>query len=129
MFTNIGNDAIDVSGSNIELSNIEMNQIGDKGFSIGEASIALVDKLTIDNADIGVAVKDGSTLNAESILFNNNEVDVAVFKKKAEYGNAYAVINNTNIRPYLLELGSRLVVNGKERGVNSSDLRTKIYGK
>jgi hypothetical protein len=129
VFTNIGNDAIDVSGSNIELSNIEMNQIGDKGFSIGEASIALVDKLTIDNADIGVAVKDGSTLNAESILFNNNEVDVAVFKKKAEYGNAYAVINNTNIRPYLLELGSRLVVNGKERGVNSSDLRTKIYGK
>ena len=128
IFTNIGNDAIDVSGSNIELSNVEMNQIGDKGFSVGEASIALVDQLTIDNAAIGVAVKDGSTLNAESIEVHNSEVDVAVFKKKTEYGDAYAVINNTNIRTYLLELGSRLLINGSERGVNSSDLRAKIYG-
>jgi len=129
IFTNIGNDAIDVSGSNIQLINVEMSQIGDKGFSVGEASIASVDQLTINNAAIGVAVKDGSTLNAESIEVYNSEVDVAVFKKKTEYGDAYAVINNTNIRAYLLELGSRLIINGKERGVNSSDLRAKIYGK
>ena len=35
-FINLGNDAIDVSGSDIKITNVTINKAGDKGLSAGD---------------------------------------------------------------------------------------------
>ena len=58
-FINIGNDALDFSGSTIQLQDIPSN-IGDKGISAGEASTIEANKVTVDGAEYAVASKDKS---------------------------------------------------------------------
>ena len=49
-FINSGNDAIDVSGSIIELQNIFINGVGDKALSAGENSRMTAHQIEIKNA-------------------------------------------------------------------------------
>ena len=44
-FVNIGNDAIDFSGSNSEISFISFDNIGDKGISVGENSFIIMNDI------------------------------------------------------------------------------------
>ena len=61
-FINTGNDAIDSSGSTIEITNVIMSGIGDKGISVGENSRVLANDMSISDAAIGMSSKDNSNL-------------------------------------------------------------------
>ena len=61
-FINLGNDAIDVSGSDIKITNVTINKAGDKGLSAGENS-----KMTINNVTINNIYSTGPPLSNRSV--------------------------------------------------------------
>ena len=66
-FLTCGNDALDVSGSEIQVESIFLDGVGDKGISAGEKSRIVVDKLEGKNSRIVVASKDWSEVFIQKI--------------------------------------------------------------
>ena len=64
--TNIGNDGLDLSGSNVFLS-LRIEGVGDKAISVGEKSQLVAENINIKNSRIGIASKDQSNVEANSI--------------------------------------------------------------
>ena len=60
--SHIGRNALDFSGSNVNISNIILS-IGDKGISCGEESTIKAEKISIEKAVTGIAAKDLSQVN------------------------------------------------------------------
>ena len=115
-FKTIGNDAIDFSGSRIRIANVLIEDTEDKGISGGEESFLSVENTIIKRSGIGVASKDLSMVE-----FNNGEIidctyGLVLLQKKAEYGPATVIINNSKIKnpetEMLIELGSEVVIDG-----------------
>ncbi|MBT8232581.1 MAG: right-handed parallel beta-helix repeat-containing protein [Saprospiraceae bacterium] len=110
-----GNDAIDVSGSVIEVVNTTIDKAGDKGISAGEQSTVTVRFSNINGAVIGAASKDNSLLKIYNSTIDNCETGLAAFQKKPEFGPAKIVIEDTKLknvkRNYLIEEKSSLIIN------------------
>ena len=86
-FINIDGDAIDTSGSNVEIFGVKILNVGDKGISAGEESIVTVSNILIDNAKIGIASKDSSKVLGNNLVINNSrEFDLASYNKKKIFG-------------------------------------------
>lgn len=135
-FLNIGigdddGDALDLSGSVVEVGDLWINNTTDKGLSVGEESILSVDDVVIQKADIAVAVKDNSKLNIENAKIIDSRIGVAVFQKKSEFGSATANIDfledNSKI-PFLVEQESVLTVEGIIQDANNSQVAEMLYG-
>jgi hypothetical protein len=124
-FVEIGNDAVDFSGSQVEIEGLYVDGAGDKGISVGERSQVLVNKATIKNARLGVASKDLSEVILDKeIVFENLEVGLAAYQKKPEYGPAEIMqdlISATKVKTdFLIEKGSTLqqplkIIKGTEK--------------
>jgi len=82
---NISGDAIDTSGSNVEIKNFYINKAKDKGISIGEASIVNIQKGEISNSTIGIAIKDRSIAKIKNLINFNNLIDLSLYRKKSFY--------------------------------------------
>lgn len=121
-FIDCGNDGIDVSGSIVELNNIFMNGLFDKGISIGENSKATLNNIEIENTEIAVASKDMSEITIDQIAISRSRIGFLVFQKKPEFAGAMiSVINSTlsNIEtPFLVEENSLLTIDGKSVETN-----------
>jgi len=117
LFTNIGNDAIDFSGSHIKITNSTINGAEDKGVSGGEDSHLIIENTTISNANIGLASKDLSTLDVTDSKINNCKYGLVLLQKKPEYGPASMKLNKVTIQKseirMLIEKGSKVIFNGK----------------
>ena len=83
---NIGNDAIDFSGSNIKIKDVFFENIGDKLISVGENSNIKISNINAKKSHIGIASKDGSIVNIEGIDFDYVNIPFAAYQKKNEYG-------------------------------------------
>lgn len=133
LFEKLGNDGIDVSGSNIVMNNIEVNEAGDKAISIGEKSTATIENTRIARSAIGVNTKDLSTTDIEGLEIRDTRLAFTAFQKKEEYGAGIIVANNVLAKGvdelYLIEENSSMVYNGKEIMVKIKDVKDKMYGK
>lgn len=113
-FLDSGNDAIDVSGSNILISNTNIQRAGDKGISAGEASTVRAVRTQIDLANIGSASKDLSQLTLHNVQISNCKTGVTAFQKKPEFGPAKIFMKNTTLenveKESMIEKLSTLVV-------------------
>ena len=116
-FVNIGNDAIDYSGSYVRITNTEIDGAEDKGVSGGEDSHLKLVNLVVRNSNIGLASKDLSTLDVKDSKVIDCNYGIVLLQKKPEYGPAKMTLDNTLIEhaktPYLIEVGSEVVVDGK----------------
>lgn len=111
-FVDCGNDAIDISGSFVEINNIFINKAKDKGLSVGENSEMIAKDIEILNTEIAVASKDLSTLNIDNVTLDNCKIGFTVYQKKPEFGPAFItvkkrVLNKVEI-PYKIEDNSRI---------------------
>jgi len=117
-FFECGNDALDVSGSVVELSQIKINQAGDKGISVGEDSRMKASDVEIKNCNIGVASKDMSELELNNAKLYGCNIGLAVYQKKPEFGPALINASGLSIeeieKPYIVETNSRIIANGEE---------------
>ncbi|MDC0124972.1 hypothetical protein OAP15_01540 [Candidatus Pelagibacter sp.] len=96
---NIKGDALDFSGSKLNVFNVLISFIGDKALSIGESSIVNFDNIFIEESFTGVAVKDASTVKIESIKMKNilNDAFMTYIKKPYFYGNTRLKVSNLNM--------------------------------
>ena len=88
-FKDIGNDALDFSGSLIKTNNLIMDNVNDKGISAGEASDLTIKKITISNSNIGICSKDNSKIVFTDVKLINNKIGLTAFQKKNEFGPGY----------------------------------------
>ena len=132
VFKNIGNDAIDVSGTLLDISNITISEIQDKGISVGEDSHITGTNIIINNSSLALTSKDLSTLNLDGVQVDNCDVVFTVFQKKSEYGSALINCNNTTYKnykeEYLVQINNTLIVNSNERNIKVKDVESKLYG-
>lgn len=116
-FEKTGNDAIDVSGSKIKCSDIEIISAGDKAFSAGEKSELIVTDSKVRNSEIGFASKDNSNIECKRIDIFNSKLGFTAYQKKPEYGPAKISAEDVNMRgnkvETLTEIRSTIFLNGK----------------
>ncbi len=130
-FTNIGNDAIDFSGSHIQIIDTDITEVEDKGISGGEGSDLTVINTTILRANIGVASKDLSTVTLRNSLIKDCNYGLVLLQKKPEYGPASMELVQTKIEqaktPMLIEKGSVVTIDGKIYEGDKTDVSSLFY--
>ena len=76
--------------------NTQIINNGDKGISVGEKSTAEISAITIEEASIGLAAKDGSIVSIADSYFKGNSIHLASFLKNWRYGQSGANITVKN---------------------------------
>jgi len=131
VFTNIGNDAIDFSGSDIIIENTQIYDAMDKGISGGEDSRLSVKNCIIERANIGIASKDLSTVTVESSKVEDCNYGIVLLQKKPEYGAAKMILKNVDFinskTKFLIEEGSVVTENGKEIQGKEKNVALRFY--
>lgn len=131
-FVNVGNDGIDVSGSKIDVINVRMDGIGDKGLSAGENSQMNAQHIDISNAEIGACSKDRSWLTLTDVQLVKARIGITLFMKKTEFGPAYASAERVTMEgaeiPYLVETNSQLTLDGGIFLANRANVKEILYG-
>tara|TARA_Y100000310_G_scaffold185974_1_gene186018 strand:- start:993 stop:3587 length:2595 start_codon:yes stop_codon:yes gene_type:complete len=116
-FYNNGNDAIDISGGVVRIDDVTINKSRDKGISIGENSQVEIRHTTVIGSKIALASKDMSDVLLSNIKIGDSKYGLIVFQKKPEFGASYILATNINVnnveRPYLVEEGSQLILDGE----------------
>jgi len=95
-FEDSGNDGMDISGTtDLIIKNNKIRASGDKGISVGEDSHITIINNSIEDTQMGIAVKDNSTviLNHNNII--NNSVGAAAYNKKELFGGGHIKVYNT----------------------------------
>ena len=132
-FVNCGNDGIDVSGSQINLSNVVIKQPSDKAISGGEASNITGNGIKILGGEIGIVSKDSSKIELTDVQISDTRLGLSSFQKKTEYGNGVIEISNlklvNNELDYLIENGSRLSIDNIPVITVSNNVIDQMYGK
>jgi hypothetical protein len=131
-FVASGNDAIDASGSVIDIQDVFINGAGDKGLSTGENSQVTVTNIEIKNAEIAVASKDISDLTIYNLEISGGEIGFAAYQKKPEFGPASITVDGLEMSgvpiPYLVEPQSKVVVDSVVIEPNREHVEEILYG-
>ncbi len=106
-----GNDCIDFSGGSYSIQNIYLENCIDKGVSVGEKSNITINKLIVNNSNIGLAVKDSSIAKIIDGSFHKNIFCLAAYRKKIEFDGAKAIIKKSNCKNHELynQKGSEII--------------------
>jgi hypothetical protein len=84
-----GGDAIDVSGSVVEVNGTRFLDISDKALSVGEQSEMIATEVIIEQVGTGAASKDGSRLDiSRSSIKQARNAGLMAYTKKPEFGPA-----------------------------------------
>ncbi len=130
-FQNIGNDAIDFSGSHVTITGCEMYEVNDKAISGGENSKLIAEDCIIEKATIGVASKDSSHVELNNIEMFKVVYGFVSFIKKPEYGPASIEAENLKMKRVMvfhqIEEGSVLTVNEQPIHGREKNLAIKLY--
>ena len=117
-FSNIGGDAIDTSGSHVEVSSVTLESIRDKAVSAGEASTLQLQDLDINAVGVGVAVKDYSSVTVKDArIATTGLAAIMAYSKKPEYGGAIVsaegIAFDDSSEVAICQLGSTLLLEGE----------------
>ncbi len=130
---NTQNDGLDFSGSQVELHNINLSRIGDKGVSGGENTSASIENINIKDSFIGISSKDKSIVKTENLEILNTKIPFTSYQKKPEYGPATIVVKNfkgkVEKNDYRIESNSLLVINGDSLKGKETNVYDKLYKK
>lgn len=121
-FTNIGNDAMDFSGSEITITDSEVNIAEDKGISAGEGSKITIINTNIQRANIGLASKDLSVMKVIDSKVETCNYGIVLLQKKPEYGPSVMILKNT----LLLDLKVEMLI---EENCKVNIYNRTIFGK
>ncbi len=131
-FLTIGNDGIDVSGTELIVENVFMDGIGDKGLSAGENSTMTVTNVEIHNAEIAITSKDQSTIYITDSKVRDSRIGMALFQKKPEFGPGFIEATRMDMGKseieFLVEKNSQLTMDGKSIAHNNAKVKQILYG-
>ena len=122
-----GGDAVDTSGSTVEITDSKFRQVSDKSISVGEASNVTVSGIDIDDTGTGLASKDRSTLKATKVTIKGAKfAALTAYIKKPEYGGATIIADNITVdggkTRNLVQNGSRIVLAGRTLDTQDIDI-------
>ena len=131
-FNNPANDAIDISGSKMDFTNVTIDGFGDKGLSLGENSFAKTQNIIIKNGEIGLACKDFSKITGNLIYIENCSLGITSFQKKSEFGPSEISLLDVSIsncsKPLLIENNSEVFINSEYVTPNTDEVKNLLYG-
>ena len=108
------NDCIDVSAGIYNFNFLDLDSCGDKGLSIGEESKIKIQKINVNNSELGIASKDGSIANISNVNIQNVDTCLGSYNKKKEFSGGYIKINEFNcikfIKKNILDSQSRILL-------------------
>ena len=132
LFKNIKGDAIDTSGTQLDISKVNITFAGDKAISIGEKSKVSINDVAIEDTNIAFASKDYSEVSINNAIIKRCNIGLAAYQKKPEFGSASINANNISFedvaKEVLLQNGSRIKVNGTDYQGQELDVE-KLYQK
>lgn len=122
-----GGDAVDTSGSTVEITDSKFRQVSDKAISVGEASTVTASGIDIDDTGTGLASKDRSTLKATNITIKGAKfAALTAYIKKPEYGGATIIADDITVdggnTRNLVQNGSRIVLAGRTLDTQDIDI-------
>ena len=114
-YSDIGGDGIDVSGTELVVEEAVLERVNDKGLSIGEASNARINNISVSGAGTGIASKDGSQTTVNGATFTNIlHAALMAYTKKPSYGPGKLVAENMTMQNVgeeaVVQTGSTIVV-------------------
>lgn len=131
-FINSGNDAIDCSGSQVLITDVLMDGVGDKGLSAGEKSNFEAINVVIKHAELAVACKDLSIITGENIRIDSSRIAYTAYQKKPEYGAASIQIEKSKVNEFelltLLERRSEIILDGIAYEADNILVKKVLYG-
>jgi hypothetical protein len=131
-FRNIGNDAIDISGAQIFVNDVNLYKVGDKGISAGENGNVTGNNLSINESEIGITSKDSSVVDLTNVNLTNVKLAYTAFQKKSEYGPAAIKItrgfSSNHKLLHLIEINSVLQLNERIIVGSRDDVKKTLYG-
>lgn len=90
------NDCADFSYGIYKIEYISVTNCGDKGISIGEKSKSHINISNIKKSNIGISVKDYSTLNLKSFESVDTKFCLEAKQKKQEFGGSKIIVISQN---------------------------------
>ncbi len=91
---NSGNDCLDISSSVIEINLNYAENCDDKSLSIGEKSIVNINTFDSKKSNVAIAVKDSSNVSISNKFGSENEMCIAMYRKKQEFGPSRLNVKN-----------------------------------
>jgi hypothetical protein len=129
-FSNINGDALDFSGSNVEIDKVIITNVRDKGISGGEKSIINIKNSTFNTIGVGIASKDGSDLFITNSNISNYKLHAAMSYIKKNYYPVPSIkiidCNVDNDNPYIRQKGTKMLVDNIEIAESEVDV-DKLY--
>jgi len=125
-----GADAVDVSKTKIIISNIEINNVTDKGVSIGEGSIAIIKNANISNALVGLVAKDSSDLTVDIMRLSDIRLaDTMAYRKKSHFKGAKILASDVvgGLGKSVAQIDSSISLNGTDVKAVKVDI-DDLYG-
>ncbi|MBT4764418.1 hypothetical protein HOO14_05440 [bacterium] len=119
IFSNIGGDALDFSGSNIKIEGVEAIHVKDKAISGGEKSIININNSSFKDVGVGVASKDGSNILVANTSILDYRLHAAMSYIKKDFYDITTSIELVNCKidqgePYIRQKGTKMIVNNSE---------------
>jgi len=117
-FAGIGGDAIDVSGAEVSVDATVIEDVADKGISVGERSRLEAQRVRMRAVTTAMASKDGSSARlTDSELRQVTHAALMAYVKKSEFGPARLVARNLELEDVrqkaVAQLGSRIEIDGE----------------
>ena len=97
------NDCLDLSYGNYSFENLQLQNCGDKGLSIGEKSELKSKNIFIENSNLGFVVKDSSKATVKYLNMNHIKTCLSAYNKKQMFFGGLANIENINCTNYYLK--------------------------
>ena len=96
-FYGFNSDGIDIGEAceNIIIENCFINDITDKGISIGQGSTVSISNSRIVNCNLAVGIKDMAFVNIDHVSTYSNVYGISCFEKNPGFGGGFANITNT----------------------------------
>ena len=94
------NDCLDFSFGDYDVSNSKLSLCGDKAISVGEKSRANFNYIELQNAKIGVASKDSSSVYIENSKISKVENCFASYRKKQEFDGGLIKVKFSNCETF-----------------------------
>lgn len=98
----IDGDCIDMNASSVTITNTELSNSTDKGFSIGaptggsgSGSLVQIENCVVTGCPIGIGVKDGAAVDGNGMVFSECATAVHAYEKTSGMGGGIATVSNS----------------------------------
>jgi hypothetical protein len=130
-FLESGNDAVDLSGSRVQIENIFVSKAKDKGISLGEKSKVYGERVIIRDTVVGIASKDLSQGDFNGVTIEKAKIGLAAYQKKGIFGPGSLHVKKfarTELeKDWLIEERSTLKIDGNEINGKERQLAKLLY--